>query len=181
MRRTAFYSVLMIARCVAQDSVANEYQVKAAFLFNFAKFVEWPSSSFRTPDAPLEICILGNDPFDLRMENSIAARTVNGRRIAISHYSNASVAPSCQILFVASSEKRQVKNILKQLSGSTVLTVGDISGFADDGRIIDFVLEGDRVRFEVNNSAAARAHLKLSARLLTVAKSIVGHAPGDTN
>jgi hypothetical protein len=157
----------------AQAQSATEYQVKAAFLFNFAKFVEWPSEAFPGADAPLQICLLGQDPFGHEFEEVIADKTINGHRMEVIHPSGVPQAKSCHIIFVASSEKQFLREILRGLRGASVLTVGETAGFAGMGGIINFILDDGRVRFEVNVKAAERAHLKVSARLLTVAKIIV--------
>ncbi len=157
----------------AQAQSATEYQVKAAFLFNFAKFVEWPTDAFASADAPLQICVLGQDPFDRDFERGIEEKTVSGHPIEIVHPSGLPQAKACQILFVAASEGPHLQEILRGLKRTSVLTVGDAAGFARMGGMINFVLEDSRVRFEINVQAAERAHLKLSARLLTVAKTLV--------
>lgn len=172
-RRLALVLVFGSAVMGMQAQTATEYQVKAAFLFNFAKFVEWPADAFRSDDAPLQICVLGQDPFDPDFEQAIAEKTVNGRRLEIIHPSGLDQAKACQIIFVAASEGPRLREILRRLRGSGALTVGDAAGFARMGGIINFVLDDSRVRFEINLQAADRAHLKLSARLLTVAKLIV--------
>ena len=158
---------------VTQAQSATEYQVKAAFLFNFAKFVEWPADSFPGADASLQICLPGKDPFGHEFEEVIGDKSVNGHRIEVIHPSGVPQARGGQIIFVASSEKKRVPEILRGLRGSSALTVGDTPGFAGIGGIINFVLDDGRVRFEINTKAAERAHLKISARLLTVAKLIV--------
>jgi hypothetical protein len=152
---------------------ASEYQVKAAFLFNFAKFVEWQTDAFPTADAPLQICVLGQDPFGRDFEQVIEDKAVNGHRLEVAHPDGVPQAKACQILFITSSERQKVREILQGLTGVGVLTVGDTPGFAKMGGVINFVLDENRVRFEINLKAAERAHLKLSARLLTVAKLIV--------
>jgi hypothetical protein len=162
---------LLASTAVAQS--ASEYQVKAAFLFNFAKFVEWPADAFSAADAPLQICVLGADPFGRDFEQVIEDKAVNGHRLEVAHPEGVPQARACQILFIASSEKQRVREILRGLTGVGVLTVGDTPGFAKMGGVINFVLDENRVRFEINVKAAERAHLKLSARLLTVAKLIV--------
>ncbi len=169
----AFRFVLCFLAAVTQAQSATEYQVKAAFLFNFAKFVEWPADAFSAADAPLQICVLGQDPFGHEFEQVIVDKTVNGHRIEVVHPSGVPQAKSCHIIFVASAEKQQVREILRGLRGASVLTVGDTAGFAQIGGVINFVLDENRVRFEINVKAAERAHLKISSRLLTVAKVIV--------
>jgi hypothetical protein len=177
-------AIRVIVCCIAvvtQAQSATEYQVKAAFLFNFAKFVEWPADAFPGADAPLQICVLGQDPFGQEFENVIAEKTINGHRIEVIHPSGVPQAKACQIIFVDSSVRQQARSILRDLRGSSVLTVGDTPGFAGMGGIINFVLDDGRVRFEINVKAAERARLKISARLLTVAKFIVtDDAPTET-
>ena len=158
---------------ITQAQSASEYEVKAAFLFNFAKFVEWPSDAFASNDAPLQICVLGQDPFRREFEQVVDSKNVNGHQLEIVHPSGAAQAKSCQIVFVAASEKQQVGEILRNLQGASALTVGESEGFARMGGMINFVLDDSRVRFEINVKASQRARLKVSARLLMVAKSLV--------
>ena len=157
----------------AQAQSATEYQLKAAFLFNFAKFIEWPPGSFPDATAPLRICIFGRDPFGDQLRNITNEKTVNKRKLEVSQVADLLHAKSCHILFIASSEKASMKQILEGLGGASVLTVGDCKGFAEQGGMINFVLENDRVQFEVNRKAAEQAGLKISSKLLSVAKSVI--------
>ncbi|MGH9528562.1 MAG: YfiR family protein [Terriglobales bacterium] len=174
-----FSVLVLLGLSTAQQLASTDYQVKAAYLFNFAKFVEWPANTFSSPGSRLEICVLGSSPFGRGLEDSIAGKTVGGRRLLISHRSDPVQARSCQIVFIAISDKEQIRQTLQQLSGASVLTVGDTSGFIEDGGMINFVLDGDRVRFEANVNAAELVHLKLSARLLTVAKAVIGKSQDE--
>jgi hypothetical protein len=164
-----------------QAQSATEYQVKAAFLFSFTKFVEWPKDVFPNADAPLQICVLGQDPFGREFEQSIVEKIVNGRRVELAHPDGVTQARGCQVLFIAASEKKRMHDILRALEGASVLTVGDTPSFIETGGIINFVLDQERVRFEINLRAAELAHLKLSARLLTVAKLVLPGAPTGEN
>jgi len=157
---------------VAQS--AGEYQVKAAFLYNFAKFVEWPPSGFRSATAPLQICILGQDPFGQELRDLVSTKTVNGRKFEVDYVVDARLARACHILFIAASEKSRVKQILESVRGTVALTVSDTEGFAEQGGMIDFLLDNDRVLFEVNRAAAEQAGLKISSKLLGVAKAVIG-------
>jgi hypothetical protein len=177
-RRRVFLLGVCLLAAVAQAQSATEYQVKAAFLFNFARFVEWPGDAFPSADAALQICILGVDPFGRDFEQVIVDKTVNGHRIEIAHPDGIPQARACQILFIAASEKARLGDILQGLKGASVLIVGDTPGFAALGGAINFVLDDGRVRFEINLKAAEFAHLKLSARLLTVAKVVLNSEPG---
>jgi hypothetical protein len=174
-RRKMFLLCLVLCSVTgaATAQSASEYQVKAAFLFNFAKFVEWPADAFSAADAPLQVCVLGQDPFGGDFEQMIEDKMVNGHRLEIAHPEGVPQARACQVLFIASSERQKVREILRALTGVSVLTVGDMPGFAQMGGVINFVLDANRVRFEINVKAAERGRLKLSARLLTVAKLIV--------
>ena len=177
-RRKTFLLGLCLLAAVAQAQSATEYQVKAAFLFNFAKFVEWPADTFPNPDSALQICVLGQDPFGRDFEQVIVDKAVNGHRIEMVHPDGIPQARACQILFIAASERAHLPSILEGLRGASVLIVGDIPGFAALGGAINFVLDDGRVRFEINLKAAELAHLKLSARLLTVAKVVLNGEPG---
>ena len=172
-KRSLFGVLLCLLAAAAQAQSATEYQVKAAFLFNFARFVEWPADAFPSADSALQICVLGQDPFGRDFEQVIVDKTVNGHRIEVAHPDGLPQAKACQILFVASSDKQQIRQILEGLKGASVLTVGGTDGFAKMGGVINFVLDDNRVRFEINLKAAELAHLKVSARLLTVAKLVL--------
>jgi hypothetical protein len=153
---------------------ASEYQVKAAFLYNFAKFIEWPPSTFPDASMPFRICIFGRDPFGQELRDIVNEKTVNGRKLEIDYTVDVQLAKACHILFIASSEKARLKQILESLQGSVALTVGDTEGFAEQGGMINFVLDHDRVQFKVNRSAAELAGLRISSKLLTVAKLVIG-------
>jgi YfiR/HmsC-like len=166
--------LLSILRYSAVAQSAGEYQVKAAFLYNFAKFVEWPPSGFRSATAPLQICILGQDPFGQELRDLVSTKTVNGRKFEVDYVVDVRLARACHILFIAASEKSRVKQILESVRGTVALTVSDTEGFAEQGGMIDFLLDNDRVLFEVNRAAAEQAGLKISSKLLGVAKAVIG-------
>lgn len=162
-------ALLMPVRAVAADE-RLEYQVKAAFLLNFTKFIEWPASAFDAPDSPIVICILGDDPFGKTLDQIVAGEVVAGRKIVVQRIRRLPPIKSCQELFVY----RQEKEVLKTLPaiGPGVLTIGEGESFVRDGGMIAFVVENRRVRFGINESAAASAGLRLSSKLLNVAKSV---------
>jgi len=157
-----------------QAQTATEYQVKAAFLFNFAKFVEWPPSSFSNASAPLRICVFGRDPFGQELRDMVDEKTVNGRKLEVDYMVDLRLAKTCHILFIASSQKARLKQILERLRGTAALTVSDSEGFAEQGGMINFVLDNDRVQFKVNRNAAHQAGLKISSKLLSVAILVIG-------
>jgi hypothetical protein len=147
-----------------------EYQVKAAFLLNFTKFIEWPASAFADPGSPVAICILGDDPFGAALDQVAAGEIVSGRKVTIQRIKRPPSPKSCQVLFVGKGEKDFAKTL--PALGSGVLTVGEAEGFIRAGGMIAFVIENRRVRFDINQSAAEMAALKLSAKLLTVARAV---------
>jgi hypothetical protein len=152
-------------RTNAQDSV-SEYQVKAAYVFNFLKFVQYPTDAFADPLAPLIIGVLGDDPFGSALPQVVIGKTVGGRDLVIRIYHPGEDLHSAHILFISSSERKRLPAIFSSLHGSSVLTVGDTTGFLEAGGMIQFLSESDRVRFAINVDAASRARLKLSSKLL---------------
>ena len=178
-------ALLVLLSSIALGSVQSraqarsESEVKAAFLYNFAKFVDWPAEAFPSGDSALKICVTGSDSFGPEFGAFIEGKAAQGRRLQFEHVQGAQQAKSCQILYVVSSEKQQVLQILKAVEGAHVVTVGDWNEFARFGGVINFVLENDRVHFEINVDAAERAGVKLSSKLLGVA-SIVRDKPGAT-
>ncbi len=165
---------LFPANAMGQSPSATEYQVKAAFLYNFAKFVEWPPGSFPNASAPLQICVWGRDPFGQELQDVTHEKIVNGHPLEVNHVVDLPQARSCHVLFIPFSEKAQMKMILEGLRGASVLTVGDTRDFAARGGMINFVLDDDRVKFEVNRRAAEEAGLKISSKLLGVARLVIG-------
>ena len=146
----------------------SEYQVKAAFLYNFAKFVEWPQTA-EDQNGPLAICVLGKDPFGGALERVIEGKTVNGRSITIRHLNEAGRAQACHILFISASEAGHFNEVLRSILERNVLTVSEIDGFCERGGVIAFVMDGRRVRFRINPKAAAGANLNISSKLLQLA------------
>ena len=152
-----------------------EYEVKAAFLYNFAKFVEWPRTAFVTDDAPLVFCIVGRDPFDGSLEHIVDGRTANGRRIDIRDNVNFGDANMCHLAFVPQAEDERMARIVHAFhsdSGGTVLTIGETDRFAQAGGMIRLIIDEGRVRFDVNIVSAERAGLKVSSQLLKLARKV---------
>lgn len=164
-----FCFFVILGRSFAADPHPQEYQVKAVFLLNFTKFVEWPTAESAAADAPISICILGDDPFGHTLDQIVAGEVVNGRKLVVQRI-QASQPKSCEVLFVSQSEK-EIPKILEDLP-SGVLTVGEGESFLRAGGMIAFVLENRRVRFDINQSAARNAKLKISSKLLSVARSV---------
>lgn len=155
-----------------QRDATGEYEVKAAMLYNLTRFVEWPPSAYPGPQAPIQMCILGRDPFGSTLASIVLKQTVNGRPVMIRHSQNDAGIRACHLLYISSSERKTVIQIFATLKGSSVLTVGEITQFAAHGGMIQFSLEEQQVRFDINLDAVARAGLKISSRLLVLARII---------
>jgi hypothetical protein len=154
----------------AQESQPTEYQIKAAFLFNFAKFVEWPPAAFAEATSPMIIGILGDNPFGEDLEKTVSNKTVNNRPITIKkEFRSLADATNCHMLFISTSEKQRLPEIFKALRGASVLTVGETDRFTETGGMINFVLEGNKTRFQINEATAKSAGLKISSKLLSLA------------
>ena len=153
----------------AQSSVADEYPVKAAFLFNIAKFVEWPAVTFKNPEDPLAICVLGQNPFGSALDDVVRNKTVANRPFVVHEVSNAQQALACQIVFVSGSERKRLRTLLDALKGRSILTVGEVDEFTASGGIINFKLKDARVKIEIDTGAADRAGLRISSKLLSLA------------
>jgi uncharacterized protein DUF4154 len=150
-------------------SPALEHQVKIGFLYNFAKFVEWPAGVLQDPKAPLVVGVLGNDPFCASLELSLQGKSVNARPIVVRRLKRTDPLDAAQILFISPTLAREVPAVLAGLRNAPVLTVSDMDRFTAMGGIINFRIVNNKVRFEINIDAAGRAGLKLSSQLLTVA------------
>ncbi len=152
---------------LAQNSGFSEYQVKAAFLYNFGKFVEWPTNGFASTNTPLLIGIYGQNPFGTNLAEVIRNKYINGHPV-ITREVSLDELKCCQILFIARSSQKNLKDILSALDGAGVLTVTENMPSESDV-MINFVIQDDRIRFEINNTAAEKVGLKLSSKLLTLA------------
>jgi hypothetical protein len=158
----------------SQSNTTSGYEVKAAFLFNFAKFIDWPSTSFATPQSPFAICILGQDPFGNILDDSLRGKMIGARPLAVSRIKNKAGGRRCQIVFVSSTESAHLAEILGSLGGVNVLIVGETNGFAASGGTIEFTLEENHVRFTINIAAADHSGLKFSSKLLALSKIVHG-------
>jgi len=157
----------------SSGQVADEYKVKAAFLYNFPKFVEWPAHSFKGPADPIVIGVLGRNPFRDALAEALAGKTINGRPFQVRELSDASQAAGCQMIFVAASERKRITELLKEDAITGVLTIGETANFAEEGGVVNFKIEEGTVRLQINLEAARRQHLHISAKLLSLAE-IVG-------
>ena len=168
---TLVFSGLLAALCV-HAQVIDEYQVKAAFLYNFAKFVEWPPEAFKSPKDPILVCVFGHSPVGNALEEAIHGKSIAGRPLAYRQVSDAESASPCQILFVGSADSKHFRTLLESLKPMGILTVGEAPGFASDGGVINFKLDDGRVHFEINVDAAEQEQLHISAKLLSLAQIV---------
>jgi hypothetical protein len=155
---------------LAQKARPDEYQVKAAFLYNFVKFIDLPDELF-IDSAKTTICIFGEDPFEEHID-LVQGKYAKNRVLTVKHIKSIHEAGDCQILYISPSEKKNITQILKELEGHSIVTIGDTEGFAQQGVIINFFLEQDMVRFEININAAKHAKIQISSKLLKLAKII---------
>jgi hypothetical protein len=151
---------------------ASEYEIKAAFLLHFSRFVEWPASAFASPDAPLFICVLGDDPFGPALEEIVRNERVETHPISVERYQVAGNVDRCHILFVGRSGEPLQRRILDQVRGKSILTVSDEEEFTRRGGVIGFVTVNGKVKLQVNRSSAQRADLRISSRLLRLADEV---------
>jgi hypothetical protein len=150
----------------------DEYRVKAAFLYNFAKFIDWPAEAFRDSGESFTICVLGDDPFGRALDDAATNKTIAGRTLEVRRLSDARQAGGCRILFISSSERKRVLSVVAAAGRVGVLTVGEAGSATCDGVVIKFTLEAGKIRFEINLPAAEEGKLRLSSRLLNLAAAV---------
>lgn len=163
----------------AQQSTASEYEVKATYLYNFARFTEWPAKGEDVKDNSFAVCVLGHDPFGSVLDTILAGEAINGKHMVHRRISTVQDAANCRIVFISSSEESRLKETLAVLGGMSALTVSDIRDFSVRGGMIQFVLERDKVRFKVNLQTAGKAGLVLSSELLKVALNVRNSQSGE--
>jgi hypothetical protein len=173
---------LIFACCnpsIAQSKGPTEYEIKAAFLYNFAKFIAWPPSAFNETHQQFSVCVLGPDPFGKSLEDAVLGKTIAERSVILTRARQLKDLPTCHILFVSAAENSHLLEIAGGSSGHNALLVGESEGFASAGGAVQFVLDQNHVRFAINPEAANRAGLKISSKLLALA-TIVHDAGRDS-
>jgi hypothetical protein len=185
IRRSIKLSLMMCAwvalsigyNLYGEPSSSREYSVKGAFLYNFAKFVSWPEEAFRDDQMHITLCILGKDPFGDALA-AVEGKTVKHRKVVIKHCETLDDLDKCHILFISRPEKQNLSEILAKVKNWNTLTVSDMEGFAQSGGVINFVTVEQKIRFEINVDAAEGAGLKISSKLLRLAKTVRGEGRG---
>ena len=156
----------------AQNPRPTDYQVKATYLYNFGRFIEWPGKVAAAQGGSFTVCVLGQDPFGPSLDATLAGETIGGKTVVAKRISSAEESGDCQILFLSLTDDSRLNKIIADLDKKAVLTVSDMSQFVKRGGMIQFVLEGKKVRFEVNLTATQHAGLTLSSELLKVATAV---------
>lgn len=169
------FAVLLLAWSTAlavpmhsADAAADEYQLKAAFLFNFAKFIEWPAEAF-VNGAQINICVVGNGPFAAQVAKAVAGKEIANRSFQVQTYIGKTEGVICHIVFVSASEQKRLATVLKDFRDAYALTVGECDTFLAQGGIINLRLQESRVHIEINTEAAARLKSRISSKLLSLA------------
>jgi YfiR/HmsC-like len=177
---TMMVILLRIPVLQAQQPKASEYQVKATYLYNFGRFVQWPTTISVAKGDLFPICVIGQDPFGPDLDAILTGEIIDGKAVVAKRVSKPQDAVSCRILYISSSEESRLKEVLAALDKAEVLTVSDMPDFLRRGGMIQFVLKEGRVRFEINLTSAEAARLMLSADLLKVASNVRKNGPvGD--
>jgi hypothetical protein len=162
---------------MGQAERPSEFEVKAVYLYNFGKFIEWPVVPEREA---FIICVLGADPFGPILDRMLADETLGGRPVSVERVRDLADTEDCRIVFISSSEANRLPQVLEGLKGKTILTVSDVRNFASRGGMIELVLHEGRVRFDVDLNATRAAGLELSSELLKVARTVRGAKPGES-
>jgi len=161
--------VSLLLLCVAGGEM-QEYKVKAAFIYNFAKFTEWPDGHFADSDAPFVIAVVGTDPFDGALDHIVAGKKVGTHPVEVRHFDSAEKLGNCEILFIADNDDETIAKIIDKVSDKSILTVGESDHFDANGGAIRFFTEDSKMRFEINTDATDKAKLKVSSKLLKLAR-----------
>ena len=155
----------------AQKRAAAEYKVKAAFLYNFTKFIDWPETAFKNSDDPFIIGIIGDDPFGAYLDETVEGEKIGTHPIKVKRFREIRNVSGCHMLYINSNDQEWVGNVLSYAAGKNILTVGDAASFNKWGGIIRFYNEENKIRLEINLNRYKEAQLNISSKLLSVAKT----------
>lgn len=168
---TAILTLFSLTTAWGETIRLDEYEVKTAYIYNFAKYVDWPPDALPNNSSTLCICTIGKSPLNAVIE-SLTGKNIKGRRIAVRQLSQIESLDNCNLLFVNAGMKSHLPEIVVLATPRSILTVGDYKGFAAEGGIIEFVPVKDKIRFEINNRSAKKTNLKISSQLLSLAKTV---------
>jgi hypothetical protein len=155
----------------SQDAVLPEYKVKSVFIFNFTKFVDWPSTSFESEDSPFIIGIIGNNPFGNYLEETVLGEKVGPHPIVIKRYLDKKDITKCHLLYLGYTDPNRIKDIISYLENKPVLTVSEADGFCNSGGMVQFYTERNKIKLAINSEASKSASLNISSKLLSVART----------
>src|SRR2546428_488730 len=173
MRRLSFVLVLgALITAASGGEQINEYQMKAVYLYNLAKFVEWPATAFKNAGDPISICVLGQNPILHTLEEAVNGETIEDRKLIVRPVADVSQVNNCQILSVGSSDRKYLRSLLRDLKTTGILTVGEAESLTSEGGVVNLKLEGGKVRIEINLKAAERQQLRISPKLLSLAQVV---------
>jgi hypothetical protein len=167
---------LLAARSAGAAEPLSEYQVKAVFVFNFSRFVEWPAQAFKSPNQPFSICILGDDPFGAKLDETVRGEEINQHPLQVRRLRQVLDADECQILYIDRSESSELREILSALDHRSTLTVSELKDAAERGGMIQFLTENNRIRLRINVESARAAGLTISSKLLRPADIVATRA-----
>lgn len=179
MRKCALNVVLLFCvifvvgfDCQAQSSQPTKYQLEAAFIYNFARFVDWPTQAFTGASSPMIIGVLGKNRFGTDLAQAISGKMIEGHPLQFRECASLAQATNCQVLFISDSEKSHFSKIISGLGGASILTVSETDDFIAAGGMINMRIVDDKMRFDINNSVAKSAGLTISSKLLSLAVSV---------
>ena len=169
--RLVFAILLLLSRLPvqAQTNVPLEYQLKAVFLFNFTQFVDWPPGSFDSDQSPLVIGILGENPFGSYLDETVSGEKVNKHPVVVRYYKDGEDVDNCHLLFINLPDAKKRKQAIDALKGKNILTVGDASGFSNEGGMIRFFTRNNKISLQINLEASKSSELVFSSKLLRLA------------
>ena len=176
-RGPSWAALLLVLAAVAVQGAqkeATEPELKAAYLFNFTKFVDWPPSAFPSDDSPFRLCVFGQDPFGRILDVLVQGETFKSHRLIVVRPDRLQDLKACHVLFISRSERGRVEEILASLRGASVLTVGETDGFLDQGGLINFVRQNEKIRFEIREQPENPESPKISSKLMRLAVNSAG-------
>ena len=165
----------------ADPETLTEYQIKAGFFFNFTRFVEWPQRAFATPTSPILACVVGETPLTDLLTDVAAGKVVNGRQVSIRRVKPSDDLRGCNLLFISAAEQRHTAEMLESLKNMNTLTVGETRGFAQAGGMINFAIQENKVKLELNLDTTTRAGLKVNSKLIGVSRLVTRNSVGEAN
>ena len=163
-------AALILALPCRADAPTREYLVKAAFLYNFTQFVQWPDSAFASKDAPFVVATFGDDPFNGALEQAMSGKSAQNHSVVVKHFGSVDAMDTCQMLFVPTTQDANLKPLFDKLGNKPVLAVGESDDFMSAGGGIRFYIDANRIRFEIDPDPISADGLKVSAKLLKLAR-----------